>query len=87
MALVVPFNMLPQGCNRKCPESWRNIAFTRIDPAKRVLSEIVLTEVTTSLPIADWLFSGYCSFAYSALLSFMMGMSLSASFQSVRKFL
>jgi hypothetical protein len=30
-------------------------------------------------------FSGYCSFAYSALASFRMGMSGSASFQRVRK--
>jgi hypothetical protein len=31
--------------------------------------------------------TGYCSFAYSALASFRMGMSGSASFQKVRKFL
>lgn len=29
--------------------------------------------------------TGYCSFAYSALASFRMGMPGSASFQSVRK--
>jgi len=29
--------------------------------------------------------SGYCSFVYSALASFRMGMSGSASFQSMRK--
>ena len=34
------------------------------------------------LPILWW--SDYCSFAYSALASFRMGMSGSASFQSVR---
>jgi hypothetical protein len=33
------------------------------------------------------IFSCYCSFAYSALACFRMGMSGSASFQSVRKFL
>jgi hypothetical protein len=30
-------------------------------------------------------FSGYCSFAYSALACFRMGMSASESFQRVRK--
>jgi hypothetical protein len=35
--------------------------------------------------VANCVALSYCSFAYSALASFRMGMSGSASFQSVRK--
>ncbi len=62
-----------------------------------LLNLIPLIDVTFSTPTPGYvnhrktardkagLLSSYCSFAYSALASFRMGMSGSASFQRVRK--
>jgi hypothetical protein len=65
-------------------DNWRNIAISLIDQrSKREMAwlrQLVFFNKATSRT-----FSSYCSFAYSALASFRMGMSGSASFQSVRK--
>jgi hypothetical protein len=69
------------------PRHWRNIPISLID---RVLSvNAWLLHLTGDLHAPSSIlgnsWNGYCSFAYSALASFRMGMSGSASFQRVRK--
>src|ERR1022692_1508160 len=66
------------------PVNWRKIAISLIDPRKGVLSVMAcLHQLSLDSEPAGRTFSCYCSFAYSALASFRMGMSGSASFQSV----
>ena len=45
----------------------------------------LLQQLRSVIELVEDVTEGYCSFAYSALASFRMGMSGSASFQRVRK--
>ena len=69
--------------NSKTGRFWAINAITRIEGS---MSEIAwLRKPSENGKGRHRTFSCYCSFAYSALACFKMGMSGSASFQSVRK--